>query len=209
MSTTTRTTSLTAGVALLLFALTACGGSASGDTASSAPAAANPGSWVAGSAAANGPAANGAADFTAYRDCLAKNGVTLPDQGGAGTRPSGMPTTLPSGMPPGGPGADSPGAIPLPSGVDQATFDKAQTACASLRPEFGPGGAGGPVQIDTTAVAAFTSCLGDHDVKVADGQDWMGQLDRTDPKVAAALKICAPLLPQPTAVTASPTAAAS
>jgi hypothetical protein len=83
----------------------------------------------------------------------------------------------------------------LPDGVDQKTYDAAQSACASVRPSLGPGG--GAPAFDQTAVAAFKSCLGDHDVKVPDGDNWMQQLDRTDAAVKAALDTCAPLLPQP------------
>jgi hypothetical protein len=202
MSTTTRSTILASGAALLMLTLSACGGGSSSAGSTSPSAAA--------SAGAAGPGTGGRPDFTAYRDCMAQNGVTLPDFGGAGapgSPPSGIPTTPPSGLPSGGPGAGGPGAFPLPSGVDQATFDKAQTACASLRPQFGAGGGGR--QIDATALAAFKSCLGDHDVTVSDAQDWMRQLDRTDPKVSAALKTCAPLLPAPGSGTAAASPAAS
>ena len=185
----------TSGVALALLTLAACGGSGSASESSSAPAAAG-----SAAAASGATAPNGQPDFTAYRDCMSKNGVTLPDFGQGGQRPSGAPTAFPGGPPSGAPGAGGPGAggaggFPLPAGVDQATFDKAQQACASLRPQFGNGR--GPGQIDATALAAFKSCLGDHGVKVPDGQDFMRQLDRTDTTVAAALKKCGPLLPAP------------
>ena len=201
---------MTAATAVVLLTASACGGSQSADSSSSTAVAASPSAAASGAAAGSGP--GGRPDFTAYRDCMAANGVTMPDfgaAGGPGTPPDGAPTTPPSGLPSGGPGAGGPGAFPLPSGVDQATFDKAQKACASQRPQFArPGGAGGFGQADPTALAAFKSCLGDHDVTVGDGADWMRKLDRTDPKVSAALKTCAPLLPQPsTAPAASPTAA--
>jgi hypothetical protein len=187
--------------ALLLLTLTACGGGTSSSDSSSATVAATP-------AAASG-AAGGRPDFTAYRDCLATNGVTLPDggQGGpaGGGFPSGVPSGFPSGFPSGDPGAfpsgGAPsgagpgGGFPLPDGVDQATYDKAQAACASVRPSFGPGG--GRPAFDQTAVAAFKSCLSDHAVTVPDGDNWMQQLDRTDATVKSALDTCAPLLPQP------------
>lgn len=179
--------------ALLLLTLTACGGSASSNDSSTATARS--------SAATSDPGQAGTQpDFAAYRDCMTQNGVTLPDrgQGGppAGGFPSGAPSGMPTGAPPfGGPGGQ--GGFTLPDGVDQATFDKAQTACASLRPNFGAGG-GGPA-FDQTAVAAFKSCLGDHEVKVPDGDNWMTQLDRSDPTVKAAMETCAPLLPQPSA----------
>ena len=186
----------TSGIALALLALAGCGGSSTASDSTSAAAGA-----ASGAAAPSGAtASNGRPDFTAYRDCMSKNGVTLPDFGQGGQRPSGAPSAFPSGAPAGapgagGPGAGGPGGFPLPAGGDQATFDKAQQACASVRPQFGNGR--GPGQIDATALAAFKSCLSDHGVTVPDGQDFMRQLDRTDAKVAAGLKTCAPLLPAP------------
>ena len=200
-----RLTLSTAGIAVAVLALAACGGSNAADSSSAASVA------TSGAAAPSGASAsNGRPDFTAYRDCMAKNGVTLPDFQQGGQRPSGAPQGFPSGAPSGapgagGPGGGGPGGFPLPAGVDQATFDKAQQACASLQPQFGNGR--GPAQIDATALAAFTSCLGDHGVTVPGGQDFMRQLDRTDPKVSAALKTCAPLLPAPGSGTSGSAAA--
>jgi hypothetical protein len=194
---TARTAALLVWGAVAIAALSACSGSSdpSGTTAAAtAPTAAA--STTAGGAA-------GRPDFAAYSDCMAQNGVTLPDMGGA--PPSGMPTARPSAMPSGAPaGGGFPGG--LPDGVDQATFDAAQAACADLAPQGGPGGAGAgnPGAVDATALAAFTSCLGDHDVPVADGQDVLRDLDRTDATVKAAWEACAPLLPSPpTRATAS------
>lgn len=188
MTTTNRTTSLralmTAGALLSVLALTACGSSTTaGDASSTAVQAAS-------TAASASAGVGGAAGFTAYRSCMADNGVTLPDMG---VRPSGAP----SGMPSGNPGA---GGFPggLPDGVDQATYDAAQAACAALAPQGGPGMAGRP-QIDATALAAYKSCLTDHDVTVPDGDNWMAGLDRKDATVAAAMDTCAVLLPVPTA----------
>jgi hypothetical protein len=124
---------------------------------------------------------------------MAKNGVTLPDRGQG---PAGG--AIPTGAPPSGAFEGPGGGFALPDGVDQATFDSAQTACASLRPAMGPGG-GGPPALDQTAVAAFKSCLGDHDVTVGSGDDWLTRLDRSDATVKAAMDTCAPLLPQPSA----------
>jgi hypothetical protein len=128
-----------AGGALSLLALAACSSGGSGDTSSSAAASPTASSAAGGSGTAGGGAG---ADFAAYRDCLAQNGVTLPDfggNGGGGVPPSGMPTgappsgmTPPSGMPSGGPNG---GGMQLPDGVDQATWDAAQQACASVAPQ--------------------------------------------------------------------------
>lgn len=134
---------------LSLLALAACSSGGSDDQ-SSAPAA-SPAATAGAASGDAGGQGGGNADFSAYRDCLAQNGVTLPDfgngGGGGGTPPSGMPTgappsgfaggdgTPPSGMPSGGPGR---GSMPLPSGVDEQTFQAAQQACASLRPQGRP-----------------------------------------------------------------------
>lgn len=187
---TVRLTALAAGALLLL---AACGGSSSSssDTATTSP-----------SVAASAPA--GAIDMSAYRDCMAANGVTLPEfvgraDGDPNGMPSGMPTgTPPSGMPAGGPGG--PGfAGRLPDGVDQETFDAAQTACADLAPQggFAQRGPGGGGQIDETAIAAYKSCLTDHHVTIPEGDNWIAALDRSDPTVQAAAETCAPLLPVP------------
>jgi len=125
---------------------------------------------------------------------MSDNGVTLPDfAGGGGARPSGMPSGMPN---------------MLPEGVDQETVDAAQTACASLAPQgggFGERGPGDGARVDETALAAYKSCLTDHDVTVADGAEWLASLDRTDPTVQSAMGTCAALLPAPEAA-ASPAA---
>ena len=181
----TMTNGITAMSAVAMLTLAACSaGSSAGASADPSPA----------TSALPAAGASGAPDFAAYRDCLAENGVTLPEMGQTvpgGERPSAMPSALPSG---------GPGAFPggLPDGVDQEAFDAAQDACADLAPVGGPGGAGGPVAIDESAVAAFRSCLSDNGVEVAEDQDPMRELDRTDPVVQTALDTCAPLLPVPT-----------
>ena len=201
-----RTSLLTAAIAGSLLLLSACGGSSSSSTASDT-AAAEPTTSSSGAAVAGG----GGADLTAYRQCMSDNGVTLPDfaigaNGGPGDfpsgMPSGMPTDRPSGMPTGAPPSGGPGggfAGALPDGVDQETFDAAQAACASLAPQggFGQRRPGDGAQIDATALAAYKSCLTDHDVVVADGDNWMASLDRSDKAVQAAMDTCAPLLPAP------------
>lgn len=195
--TLTQRSLLGACAALALVGLTACGGSpSSADSASAAVVSAPSNAALSGGAGA-------APDFTAYRSCMADNGVTLPDlgqppgAGGAGAPPSGMARGLPSGMPSGAPAAGGfpGGGFPgggLPDGVSQETFDAATAACADLAPQGGPGG---PVTIDESALAAFASCLTDNGVTIPEGEDWMRSLDRTDTTVAAAFQTCAPLLP--------------
>ena len=176
-------TLLMAGLAGSLLVLSACGGSS--ETAT-------PGSTA--PAAASGATGDVPADVEAFRSCLADNGVTLGDGGGIPSgMPSGMPSSMPSGMPSGGPG---PGGMPggLPEGVDQETFDAATAACADLAPQGGPGG-GARALPDDTALTAYRSCLGDHDVVVGEDPQALAALDRSDPVVAAAMETCAPLLP--------------
>jgi hypothetical protein len=156
---------------------------------------------------------------TDYPSCLRANGVTLPTAG-ADARPSGPPTGRPSGAPapgadggPGGAGRPSGGppsggppnggpsgrpglgfGSQAPNGVDQQAWEKAQKACAGLRPSGGP--SGGPGTRDNGAQAAYRTCLRDHGVTVTGRID---DLDTSDPKVAAALQTCAPLRPSPSA----------
>lgn len=137
---------------------------------------------------------------TQYRDCLSRNGVTLPS---FGPRPSGFPTARPTDRPTVRP-SRSPGAgngtggNRFPQGVDASAFAKAQQACAALRPSGQPGfgnfgGNGRPGGNGNGRDAAYRNCLMEHGVTLQDGQ----QPDAKDPKVAAALKTCEVLKPSP------------
>ncbi|MFI7438094.1 hypothetical protein [Micromonospora haikouensis] len=139
--------------------------------------------------------------FAAYRDCLQDNGVTLPS---GGARPSGFPTARPSELPSARPsarpdasagaGRGGPG-MGRPDGVDEATWEKAQQACASVRPSGGPGarpggsGAPGGGQDDGRR-AAYRTCLSNRGVDPAD-------IDSGDPKTTEALAACAAVSPSP------------
>lgn len=142
------------------------------------------------------------AAMTAYVDCLRKNGVTV-------TLPSGRPRIRPSGQPypsgtprprPSGsggfgrfPGGGFPGGFfGKPPGVDDATWQKAQSACASLRPSFGPGNGN-----RFGASQAYVNCLRDHGVTPGPG------MKTTDPKTVKAMAICKILRPS---ASPSPTA---
>ncbi|MFI5915418.1 hypothetical protein [Dactylosporangium sp. NPDC051541] len=172
-----------------------------------------------GSSDDNAPAA-GASGGTDYASCLRNNGVDLPQFNASGrptARPSGMPDSRPSGQvrPSGEPrpsgsggfrgGGGGPGGggffgTAAPSGVPQDVWEKAQKACASLRPSAFPGGGfngngnggGGGNGRD----AAYRNCLTEHGVTVTGSTD---QLDTSDAKVAAAITACAPLKPSPRA----------
>ncbi|WCN79006.1 hypothetical protein [Micromonospora sp. LH3U1] len=195
----------TAASAMLLLA--ACGGGSGESDASSTP----------------GGAGNA---FVAYQDCLRDNGVALPTMdpsrgpGGArGTarpsgfptaRPSGFPTARPSGFPtarPSGSADPSRGAgrgFPgggRPEGVDEQTWQKAQEACASVRPSGRPNGFGGPdasgapdgrpAGAGDGRATAYRTCLSNR------GLD-PDRLDSGDAKTREAVTACAVLSPSPT-----------
>jgi hypothetical protein len=144
---------------------------------------------------ASAPASQNA--MTAYTTCLANNGVVLPS---ASARPGGNPSGRPSGRPSFGAGAGGGGfggggiGNQKPANVDQATWDKAQQACASVRPSFGAngGGAGGGAA-NNSALAAYRNCLSEHGVTASTGPNT--QLNTADPTVAAAVSACAALRP--------------
>jgi hypothetical protein len=149
---------------------------------------------------------NGQSAFTAYAECMSKNGVTLNlPSGGAFSRRSGQPTSAPDGAPPsgvnGGPmpsrGPGFRGGFDRPEGVDDATWQKAQETCRSVMPSFVPGGG----QRNSAAFTAYRNCLSDHGVTLQGGLQDMSTADR---KTAAAMKACEALRP-----TARPTGAPS
>jgi hypothetical protein len=147
-----------------------------------------------------GTGASGGPGGSDYATCLRNNGVDLP-QFSASNRPTARPSgqTRPSGEPRpsgsagfrgGGPGGAF-GTV-APSGIDQQTWEKAQKACESLRPSAFPGGAerGGGDGRD----AAYRNCLTERGITVTGPTD---RLDASDPKVAEAMRACAPLKPSP------------
>ncbi|MEU8839231.1 hypothetical protein AB0D97_08860 [Streptomyces roseus] len=123
----------------------------------------------------------------AYRQCLARHGVTM------APRPTGTrgPGGGGWGGASGGPGRRA-SADPQRSGATQA--------CADLRPQFNGrgGGSGG----DGSAMKAFTSCLKDHGVVLpsaspnASGTRGFPGLPTSDPQSAQAFETCKALLPQ-------------
>ncbi|MFI9274986.1 hypothetical protein ACIGXM_30385 [Kitasatospora sp. NPDC052896] len=175
-----RTTIRSAGAAALLVsgALLLTGCSSSGSSSSTA-ASSSP------TAAASGSRGQAMA---AYTSCLQQHGVTMP---------TGRPSGHPSGAPGGGYGGGFAGSSPDPA------RQAAMQACASLRPQGG--GRGG--NFNSSAMAAFTSCLKDHGVTIP-ATGGMKALNTADPTTAAAYKTCAPLMParpsgQPSAAASS------
>ncbi|SBT43908.1 PT domain-containing protein [Micromonospora narathiwatensis] len=172
--------------------LTACGGDSTPTTAATGAEGDNP--------------------FAAYQNCLRDNGITLPSGGpgrSPGDRPSGFPTTRPSGFPTarpsgfpsgfptdrpsGGEGRRFPG-MGRPADVDEATWQKAQEACASVRPTGGPGGWGGPggsAAPGDGRGTAYRTCLSGRGVD-------LDHLDPSDAKTKEALLACAAVSPAPT-----------
>ncbi|MEV6305305.1 hypothetical protein AB0M02_38235 [Actinoplanes sp. NPDC051861] len=158
----------------------------------------------------NGGGGNSA--FAAYISCLNENGVTITmpsggPGGGArpsgapdGVRPSGEPGAFPSGQPRpegsagprGGGGFPGGGGFTKPDGVDDATWEKAQTACASVRPSMGAG-RGNRNGGGNGADAAYTNCLKENGVTDT------SNLDTSDATVQKAVETCKVLKPTATA----------
>jgi hypothetical protein len=150
-----------------------------------------------GGAAAQ-PSASASAGFSAYADCLRGQGIAVPegfgsDRPSGGPRPgrsgypSGRPTAFPSGRPSVRPSGQPGGRFGelRPTGVDDATWQKAQEACRGSLPTRRTGASGAPG--GRGGNAAYRNCLADHGVQLAPG------LNTADPLVAAAMKTCAVL----------------
>ncbi|MEU4561236.1 hypothetical protein AB0F72_22865 [Actinoplanes sp. NPDC023936] len=152
--------------------------------------------------------------FAAYVSCLNANGVTItmpsggPGGGNGGTRPSGAPGgvrpsgapggnagALPSGQPRPSGSAGQRGGFPgggmfqQPAGVDDATWEKAQTACASVRPSMGAGRGNGGSNAGGGADAAYTNCLTENGVTDT------ANLDESDATTKKAVETCSVLKP--------------
>jgi hypothetical protein len=146
-----RTPVAAAGLVCLLAALllTACGGSSKGATSSTTSASANGAPNAPGGGKAGGP---GAARFTALRECLQKNGITLPERT-PGQR--GAPGTGGGGFR-GGSGAQ------LPKGVTQAQFQAALKKCGGTSFLRRGRSAAGAAQ----GYAKFAACMAKNGVKL-------------------------------------------
>jgi hypothetical protein len=131
--------------------LSACGGSTGATTA----------------ATTSTTAKSGTNSFTAYTQCLAKNGVKLPTGGFRPSTGGSTSSTFPQGGFPGGgsPGGGGGGFRNNPA------FAKAEKACASLRPKGGGGffGGGGLTGTSATELRTYLNCLEIHGVKVPSG----------------------------------------
>jgi hypothetical protein len=181
--------------AALVFSAAACSSSSDSPTTTTTQ----------GNGQGNGQGRN--TEFAAYTACLQKNGVTITlPSGGPRTRPSGgagFPSGLPRPSGSAGTGQRGGGGFPggggmfsKPDNVTQDVWDKAQSACASVRPSFGGGngrGNGGG------ANAAYRNCLQQHGVTVSSETP----LNTTDPNFAKADAICKVLKPSASATPAA------
>jgi hypothetical protein len=77
-----------------------------------------------------------------------------------------------------------------PTGVSTSAWTAALAACKSLAPTFNRSGGGGAS--GNSQYTAYLNCLKSHGVTASGGQ---GSFNTADPKVAAAMKTCAPLRP--------------
>ncbi|HZP50620.1 hypothetical protein [Actinocrinis sp.] len=166
-------------------------------------------------AAASTPtAAASTSGNAAYLDCLRQHGANVPTAFPSRNRPTDRPSGVrPSGGFGGGGGGGFFGQSQSPQ------MQAAVQACASVRPTNGFGGFGGGR--GGTQLVAFRNCMTQQGVTIPTTRPtafptatssadraarYLGGLNPSDPKVAAALKVCSPLLPTPgTRPSSSPT----
>ncbi|MFZ0666640.1 MAG: hypothetical protein WAM97_12875 [Acidimicrobiales bacterium] len=145
----------------------------------------------------------GPAAFTAYLDCLKNHGVTstgrggFPGAGGGGGFPGA-----------GGPGSSTPSNVTTTtlSASQRSAYEKAASACASLRPKFNGFGGGGTGT--NTAFDAYRNCLKLHGVTLptrgaggfggfGGGGSTSSTSTTSNPTLQAAETACASLRPKP------------
>ncbi len=195
------------GVLAAGLALAACGGGSSHSASASTS-----GATTTTTAANAGARGGGAAALTAFTSCMSSHGVTITvparTGNGNGTPPSTTPGETRPARGAGGGGGGFAGGFANrfntpPAGVDPTKYKAALAACKSKLPT-----GGGGFQ-NSTAFQAYASCLKDHGVVLPARAGATGggttattapgttstTFNRSDPKVAAALKTCQPLLP--------------
>jgi hypothetical protein len=178
LSKTTRVGGLLGGALIAVLALAACGGTSHAASAST--------NTTTTTTRGGGGFRNSAA-LSAFRDCMASHGVTVPQRprsGGAhGDR-------TPGSSRPGGRGFGGGGFFNQPPpGVDAT---KVQSALSACRSKLSTGGG----FRNNSAFQAYRSCLQDHGVTLPAQGANPGSFNRNDPKVQTAMRTCAPLLPQ-------------
>jgi hypothetical protein len=175
-------TAATAVVVLLLasLALAACGGSSSSSSTSANAAATS-------ATGATGTAGRGAGRFTALRECLQKNGITLPKRT-PGQRPRGGAGGFLGG------GAGGAGGPHLPNGVSRAQYEAAVKKCGGGAFAGGGGRFNSPAA--KQALAKFATCMRENGVNVPEPNTSGGPifnskgLNTSSPKFKAAEAKC-------------------
>jgi hypothetical protein len=149
-------------LALLLacFGLAACGGSSkssSSTTATNAAAATSTSTTSTTGPAGKGPGGPNSSRFAALRECLQKNGITLPKRTPGQRRPGGA-----GGFPGGGSGAAGP---QLPKGVTRAQYEAALKKCGG---SAFAGGAGRRFNSPAfkASLAKFATCMRENGVNI-------------------------------------------
>jgi len=189
----------------------------------------SPVSSAGSTSASGGNGGKAQAAFQAYTGCLQQHGVKVPTfsgrpfpNGSGRAFPSGSRRPRPSGSfvrptgtfsrPPGGFGGVGGGfgGFLGSASADPAT-QAALKACASLLPQGGFGRGDQAGTISATTYAAFASCMSDNGVTIAatDPQTGLRNLNRSDPKTSAALKVCQAILGRAGAAGAGGSAAPS
>jgi hypothetical protein len=149
--------------AVLLVLLLACLGlAACGSSSGSSPSTTSASASATGTSGSSGtpgaPGAGGARSgrFAAIRECLQKNGITLPQRTPGQGRPPGGAGGFPGGA--GGP--------QLPKGVSRAQYEAALKKCGGGNFAGGRGGARIKSPVFQAALAKFATCLRQNGVNV-------------------------------------------
>ncbi len=139
----------------------------------------------------------GGASLSAFRQCLAQHGVTLPNFSGGGSPPSGSGTPPSGGSGPGEGGAPPTGSGGAPGGgfANNPKFAAAAKACASVEPKGGFGGGGAA---NSSAFAAYRNCLKLHGVTLPSTTSGStpSSIDTSTAAYKAAQTACAALAPK-------------
>jgi hypothetical protein len=156
-------TTVTAILVLLLacLGLAACGSSSSASSTSANASVTTPagagGSTAPGGAGGTGAAGTGLSRFKALRECMQKNGITLPKRTPGQHRPGGT----------GGFFGGTGGGPQLPAGVTRAQYEAAIKKCGG---SAFAGGGGARARFDSPvfkqAVAKFATCMRENGVNV-------------------------------------------
>jgi hypothetical protein len=180
-------------VVMVAALLVGCGGGSGGDSSSEESTAANSGQ-------AGDPAGFELSDET--RTCLKEQGVELPDPGDG--PPGGAPPE--GGMPEGGPPAG--GTPPQGFGQGGEEMKEALEECGAELPQGMPGGKAGGPPMDSGAfresIKEYATCMGENGYELPEpnlsGEGPVfkdSDVNREDPKFAAANEKCQPLLGGP------------